>query len=40
VLSGTYWNAMGNVTEKGVLLKPGSVFVLPANPPHHTWTTD
>src|SRR5882757_7206613 len=40
VLSGTYWNAMGNDTEKGVPLKPGSVFVLPANPPHDTWTTD
>jgi len=40
VLSGTYWNAMGDDTEKGVPLKPGSVFVLPANHTHHTWTTD
>ena len=40
VLSGTYWNAMGDDMEKGVMLKPGSVFVLPANHTHHTWTTD
>jgi quercetin dioxygenase-like cupin family protein len=40
VLSGTYWNAMGDDMEKGVMLKPGSVFVLPANHIHHTWTTD
>jgi quercetin dioxygenase-like cupin family protein len=40
VLSGTYWNAMGDDMEKGVMLKPGSVFVLPANHVHHTWTTD
>jgi quercetin dioxygenase-like cupin family protein len=40
VLSGTYWNAMGDDTEKGVPLKPGSVFVLPANHTHHTWTMD
>ena len=39
VLSGTYWNAMGD-DEKGVALKPGSVFVLPANHVHHTWTED
>ena len=39
VLSGTYWNAMGD-DEKGVALKPGSVFVLPANHTHHTWTED
>ena len=25
VLSGTYWNAMGDDMEKGVMLKPGSV---------------
>ena len=40
VLSGTYWNAMGDDMEKGVPLKPGSFFVLPANHIHHTWTTD
>ena len=40
VLSGTYWNAMGDDMEKGMMLKPGSVFVLPANHTHHTWTTD
>jgi mannose-6-phosphate isomerase-like protein (cupin superfamily) len=40
VLSGTYWNAMGDDTEKGVMLKPGSVFVLPANHTHRVWTTD
>jgi quercetin dioxygenase-like cupin family protein len=40
VLSGTYWNAMGDDMEKGVALKPGSFFVLPANHIHHTWTTD
>jgi quercetin dioxygenase-like cupin family protein len=39
VLSGTYWNAMGDDMEKGVMLKPGSVFVLPANHVHRTWTT-
>ena len=40
VLSGTYWNAMGDDMEKGVMLKPGSVFVLPANHTHRVWTTD
>jgi mannose-6-phosphate isomerase-like protein (cupin superfamily) len=40
VLSGTYWNAMGDDMEKGVMLKSGSVFVPPANHIHHTWTTD
>ena len=40
VLSGTYWNAMGDDMEKGVMLKPGSVFMLPANHVHRTWTTD
>src|SRR5215469_8534093 len=40
VLSGTYWNAMGDDMEKGVMLKPGSVFVLPQNHVHRTWTTD
>ena len=40
MLSGTYWNAMGDDMEKGVMLKPGSVFALPANHVHRTWTTD
>jgi hypothetical protein len=40
VLSGTYWNAMGDDMEKGVMLKPGSFFVLPANHTHRTWTMD
>jgi quercetin dioxygenase-like cupin family protein/ketosteroid isomerase-like protein len=40
VLSGTCWNAMGDDTEKGVMLKPGSFFVLPANHTHRVWTTD
>ena len=40
MLGGTYWNAMGDDMEKGVMLKPGSVFVLPANHVHRTWTTD
>jgi ketosteroid isomerase-like protein/quercetin dioxygenase-like cupin family protein len=40
VLSGTYWNAMGDDMEKGGMLKPGSVFVLPANHTHRVWTTD
>ena len=31
---------MGDDMENGVALKPGSVFVLPANHTHHTWTTD
>jgi len=40
VLSGTYWNAMGDDMEKGVMLKPGSAFVLPANHIHRVWTGD
>ena len=39
VLSGTFWNAMGD-DQKGVALQPGSVFVLPANHVHHVWTED
>jgi quercetin dioxygenase-like cupin family protein len=39
VLSGNYWNAMG-ADDKGEMLKPGSVFLLPANHVHHTWTGD
>jgi quercetin dioxygenase-like cupin family protein len=39
-LSGTCWNGMGDDMEKGVVLKPSSVFVLPANHAHQIWTTD
>jgi len=39
VLSGTYWNAMGD-DQKGNALKPGSIFTLPANHVHLTWTED
>jgi quercetin dioxygenase-like cupin family protein len=40
VLSGTFWNAMGDDLEKGAMLKPGSLLVLPANHIHRVWTTD
>ena len=40
MLSGTCWNGMGDDMEKGVVLKPSSVFVLPANHAHQIWTTD
>lgn len=40
VLRGTYWNAMGDDMENGVMLKPGSSFVLPAGHIHRTWTGD
>ncbi len=30
----------GDDIEKGVMLKPGSFFMLPANPTHRVWTTD
>jgi quercetin dioxygenase-like cupin family protein len=39
VLSGTFWDA-GDDTEKGVMLKPGSLLVRPANHTHRVWTTD
>lgn len=39
MLSGNYWNAMG-ADDKGEMLKRGSVFLLPANHVHHTWTGD
>ena len=39
-LRGTCWNGMGDDMEKGVVLKPNSVFVLPANHAHQIWTTD
>jgi quercetin dioxygenase-like cupin family protein len=40
VLSGTYWNAMGDDMEHGIALKPGSAFILPAGHVHRTWTED
>jgi len=40
LLSGTLWNGMGDDMLKGVMLRPGSVFVLPANHVHRVWTTD
>jgi quercetin dioxygenase-like cupin family protein len=40
VLNGSCWNGMGDDMEKGVMLKPGSVFVLPGNHAHQIWTTD
>jgi quercetin dioxygenase-like cupin family protein len=41
VLSGSYGNNFGDKFEpKGELMKPGSLFVLPANHPHYTWTGD
>ena len=40
VLSGTLWNAMGDDLEKGVMLKPGSLLVLPPNHIHRVWTTE
>lgn len=40
MLSGTFWHATGDDLEKGVMLKPGSLVVLPANHIHRVWTTD
>jgi quercetin dioxygenase-like cupin family protein len=40
VLSGTLVDSMGDETKKGVVLKPGSLLVLPANHIHSIWTTD
>jgi quercetin dioxygenase-like cupin family protein len=40
VLSGTFWDAMGDDTDKGVMLKPGSLLAYPPNHAHHVWTTD
>ena len=40
VISGTYYNAMGYDMEKGVELKPGSSFILPAGHIHRTWTVE
>ena len=40
VISGSYWNAMGDDMEHGVMLKPGSAFILPAGHVHRTWTGD
>jgi quercetin dioxygenase-like cupin family protein len=39
VLSGTLVDSMGDETKKGVVLKPGSLLVLPANHIHSIWTT-
>ena len=40
VMSGSFGNAMGEKfdTSKGEILKPGSVFALPARHPHYVWT--
>jgi quercetin dioxygenase-like cupin family protein len=41
VLTGSYGNNFGDKFEpKGEMLKPGSLFVLPANHAHYTWTGD
>jgi len=40
VLSGTFWDSMGDETKKGVMLKTGSLLVLPPNHTHSVWTTD
>ncbi|HYT89687.1 MAG TPA: cupin domain-containing protein [Gemmataceae bacterium] len=45
VLTGSYGNTFADKSElggttKGPLMRTGSLFVLPANHPHHTWTAD
>ena len=42
VVSGNYWNSFGQSFDKskGVELRPGGVFVLPAGHAHYTWTED
>jgi len=41
VLTGSYGNNFGEKFEpKGEMLKPGSLFVLPAKHAHYTWTAD
>ena len=42
VMSGNFGNAMGEKfdTNKGEMLKVGSVFSLPGNHPHYVWTTN
>ncbi|MBB4259906.1 MULTISPECIES: cupin domain-containing protein [unclassified Bradyrhizobium] len=42
VMSGSFGNAMGEKFDpsKGEILKPGSVFTLPAKHPHYVWTTN
>jgi quercetin dioxygenase-like cupin family protein len=42
VISGSLWHSMGEKfdAEKGELLKPGSIFALPAKHAHYVWTTD
>jgi quercetin dioxygenase-like cupin family protein len=39
VLSGGFGNASSD-TDKGEVLKAGSVLVMPANHPHRVWSTD
>ena len=41
VLTGSYGNSFGEKFEpKGEMLKPGSLFALPAKHAHYTWTGD
>jgi quercetin dioxygenase-like cupin family protein len=40
VLSGAFGHATGDDTDKGVILKPGSILAIPANHTHRVWTTD
>lgn len=41
VLTGSYGNNFGEKFEhKGEMMKPGSLFVLPAKHAHYTWTAD
>jgi len=41
VMSGSYGNNFGEKFEpKGEMMKPGSLFVLPAKHAHYTWTAD
>src|SRR5258708_26061959 len=42
VLSGSMWHGLGEKpdTEKGELMKAGSILVLPAKHTHYVWTTD
>src|SRR2546428_726813 len=41
VMSGSYGNNFGEKFEpRGEMMKPGSLFVLPAKHAHYTWTAD
>jgi quercetin dioxygenase-like cupin family protein len=41
VLTGSYGNNFGEKFEaEGAMMKPGSLFVLPAKHAHYTWTAD